>query len=67
MSFPATAFLDSAAYMEEKETTETIGFYGDIILGRRTNDVFEVLLLNIFKHGRTYRQNHCFTMFPCTV
>ena len=24
-------------------------------------------LLNIFKQGRTYGQDHCFTMLPCTV
>ena len=24
-------------------------------------------LLNIFKQDRTYRQNHCFTMLPCTI
>ena len=22
---------------------------------------------HIFKQGRTYRQNHCFTMLPCTI
>ena len=26
-----------------------------------------IYLLNIFIQGRTYRQNHCFTMLPCTV
>ena len=25
-----------------------------------------IYLLNIFKQGRTYRRNHCFTMLPCT-
>ena len=24
-------------------------------------------ILNIFKQARTYRENHCFTMLPCTV
>ena len=24
-----------------------------------------IYLLNIFKQGRTFRQNHCFTMLPC--
>ena len=26
-----------------------------------------IYLLNIFKQGRTYRRNHCFTMLPCTM
>ena len=26
-----------------------------------------IYLLNIFKQGRTYRQNHCFTMLPCKI
>ena len=30
-------------------------------------DLFFIYLLNIFKQGRTYRQNHCFTMLPCTI
>ena len=42
----------------------------------RNNEAFDVdgqlpdlfiYLLNIFKQGRTYRRNHCFTMLPCTM
>ena len=42
IKFPETSFLDSAAYMNEDETTERIGWYGDIMNGRRANDVFKV-------------------------
>ena len=42
------------------EDSENVGVDIDIYL-------FIIYLLNIFKQGRTYRRNHCFTMLPCTM
>ena len=42
VKFPATAFIDTPAYMSERETSERIGWYADVIQGRRANDMFRV-------------------------
>ena len=42
IKFPEMAFLDPSAYITDDETTESIGWYGDIMTGRRDNDVFKV-------------------------
>ncbi|KAI0233331.1 hypothetical protein LSAT2_016413 [Lamellibrachia satsuma] len=42
VKFPVTAFIDTPAYMSERETSERIGWYADVIHGRRANDIFRV-------------------------
>ena len=46
--------------MEKRNRAKNTQSYDEIIY-------LFIYLLNIFKQGRTYRRNHCFTMLPCTM
>ena len=47
----------------EKELRRRIAM-GKAAMGGLTFIYLFIYLLNIFKQGRTFRQNHCFTMLP---
>ena len=67
VAFPQTAFLDSAAYLAGRETTERIGLYGDIILGRHANNVFEVLSYRLLYCTWNGATPACCNHYVCTV